>query len=461
MDQLKKKNIVIIGAGITGLTLLHFLMQKYKDRPDVDVWLFEKNDQPGGTIRSISKAGGLFEAGPSGFLGIKERTFQLIDALNARDELLEAEAQAKARHICVNNILYQLPADFKTFFGFKLLNIFEKMRFLSEAFVKKTDCPSESVYDFAKRRFGQKAADYLADPFVAGIYAGEARTICLKAAFPQIYAWEQQYGSILKAARRTAKNRTKPVLYSFKNGMGQIIDILYEKYKDRIKLKEEIIKVFLRESRYVISTDKENYKADELYVCTPAYAAAQLMKHLDQEIADELMYITYAPVAVVGLLCPDDVFKRKPYGFGYLVPSLENKEILGVLFESNVFANRAPKNHILFRVMVGGSRYPDIFQKSKKEILELAMEEIGTVFPTKGTSALTKIDLRKVMRETFLSVWDKAIPQYDQVNTQMQEQIDKKLKRFRDLYLLGNYRDGVSFNDCIESAYQAALSSSL
>jgi len=462
MAQLKKNNIIIIGAGITGLSLLHYLARKYEGRDDLEINLFERNDHPGGTIQSLKSDLAIFETGPNGFLGNKEQTLELVDQMGLRKTLIQANDSAKLRYINVQGTLHEFPMDLKVFFKSKLLSIFSKMRILCEPFIKKSGEESESVYDFVKRRFGSQAAEYLMDPVVSGIYAGDARKTVTKIAFPQLYHWEQQYGSIIKGIKKEKKGDSeKPKLHSFEQGMEQIISALYEKYKSAIHLNSEIIKVFHRDDRYVISTEKDNFKADELFICTPAHVSSVILQHLDRELCDNLKFINYSPVVVIGILMPKDAFINEPRGYGYLNPLSENKEVLGVLFESNVFANRASEGDILFRFILGGARHSNVHLKSKKELVDLAYEELEAVFPTRGNTSLTKINARNVTHHIWSIVWEKAIPQYDQVNMEMNDQIDEKLKRFRDLYLLGNYRGGVSFNDCVENAFMAAQRSSL
>jgi len=461
MEQVKKKDILIIGGGITGLSLLHFLARRYEKRNDVTIRLFERGAVAGGTIHSERIEGGLFESGPNGFLGIKERTRELIEDMGLQDSIITAQ-EGLARYVNVRHTLYKVPMDPKAFLKSRLLSSFAKLRLLFEVLVKSKAVADESVYDFAKRRFGVQAAELLFDPVVSGVYAGDARKILTMSAFPKLLQWEAQYGSILKAAiKEKKKNAERPKLYSFTDGMGQLTTAIAARHQKHLCLNSEITKVFHRDDRYVVSTKNDNFKADELYICTPAHVTSGLLKHLDTQISADLRLFNYAPVVVVGMLAPKNVFVKAPEGYGYLNPSGQNKEVLGVLFESNIFPQRAEGQDILLRLMMGGVRHAEVPSRSKKELLDLAFEEIETHFPTRGKTALTKIHLREVARHVWLRVWDKAIPQYDQLNMEMNAQLNAKLKRFRDLYLLGNYRNGVAFNDCIENAYQACQNSSL
>jgi len=458
--MMKKTNIVIIGGGISGLALLHYLKKKYSGRTDIDIALLEKGVDVGGTIQSVRKGDCVFETGPNGFLSNKPRMFTLIEELDLSSRIVLAQEAANTRFISVHDRLYAVPKDPKSFLKFPLLNPFDKLRIFAELFIPRGNSPSESVYDFAWRRFGRKTADLFLDPMISGIYSGDAKKIILSSVFPKIYEMELNNGSILRSIKNLRSKGGPAKLHSFKGGMGDLIEALHSRYRTHIKLKETVTKISHRQDRYVVSTENQHYKADELYLCVPAFICAELLSDIDKSMADDLAKICYAPVAVVGIVAPENVFKVKPAGFGYLVPSSEKKNILGVLFESNIFPNRAALGQILFRVMMGGVRHPEILKLSEQELIATAVNEIKTSCPTKGNSAITKIDLSKVLTETFITVWKNAIPQYDQTHLQVQRGLSTKLKRFRDLYLLGNYRYGVSLNDCIENAYTTAQKSS-
>ena len=161
-------------------------------------------------------------------------------------------------------------------------------------------------------------------------------------------------------------------------------------------------------------------------------------------LGKELEKIRYSPMAVVGLVFQRDAFACPPEGFGYLIPSSEGKQVLGVLFESNIFSGRCGKDEILLRIMAGGARHPEILKKSREELIALALKEVQT---TLGTSAQPV--------ETFFVQWPKAIPQYDRAYVEAERELEEELKKWPGLYLVANYRKGVSLNDCIENAWQA------
>jgi len=172
-----KKQIVIIGGGISGLTLLHYLHLKYYERSDINITLLEKNEVLGGTIGTQVRKECYFENGPNAFLNNKPQTLKLIKEIDIEHSLIQANEEAEVRYISVNNQLHALPTDFSSFLNFKLMNPFDKLRLFSELFVHKGGNKSESVFEFAKRRFGEKSAQFFFDPIVSGIYGGDSKKI--------------------------------------------------------------------------------------------------------------------------------------------------------------------------------------------------------------------------------------------------------------------------------------------
>ena len=447
------KTILILGGGISGLAALHFLKKKYANQPDVKIILLEKNDYAGGTIRSLGQSGCLFETGPNGFLNTQPRTFEFIEDLNLTDQVIEAKKEANIRYISVQKKLYRIPANPKAFLNFPLLNLKEKFRVLFEILAPKKDCPDETVFDFGCRRLGRRFTELFLDPVVSGIYGGDIQKISLKLAFPKLYQMEQRCGSLTKALFGSKRSPfpkaqakiSKGKLYSFKKGMGELIDRLATKYTDEIRLKEEAISIRPFNHQYEIISSIDKYLADELFVCTPAYVSSNLLKDLDLSLTKALEKINYAPIAVAGLLFRRNQFPDFPPGFGYLIPSKEGRDILGVLFDSQIFNDRSPDDNIFVRVMLAGSLHPEILKMPANDIFKKAIEEIRQQLELKGDP-----------QEVFLSLWPKAIPQYDADYAGILPILEEKLTHFSHIHIVSNFLKGVSMNDCVENAYQAA-----
>lgn len=450
------KQIVIIGAGISGLATLHYLKKKYAARPEVAILLFEQSTVPGGTIQSVTRGNYLFETGPNGFLDSsqrepngKPRTLEFVAELGLVGEMVKAGRDVQIRYIRFNNVLYPFPMSPGSFFGFRPMRLREKLRVFAEPFVARGTDPDESVYDFGARRLGEKFSQFFLDPMVSGIYGGDARATVLKAAFGRIHELEQRYGSLFKAMMKLRKGgMPKGTLISFHRGQAQLTDALARCYKEDIRFNEEVKNVTRVSGRFAVVTAAARHEADEVFVCAPAYQAGAMVREMSPVMARELEKIRYSPMAVIGLVFPRKAFASPPKGFGYLIPSSEGKEVLGVLFESNIFPGRCGKEEILLRIMVGGARHPDILSKSREALTALVLKEV---------QATLKTDASPI--ETFFVQWPRAIPQYDRAYIEAERGLEEELKKWKGLYLVANYRKGVSLNDCIENAYQAAQGS--
>jgi len=441
-----KENIVIVGGGISGLSLLHYLKQKVSMSRDIDIQLYERNAVLGGAIQTTKRNDCLFELGPQGFLNNSPGTLELIQQLNLDHELIESKPDAKRRYIQKNNDLFLFPMNPKEFLLNPVLNPLDKIRIFNEQFVPKGTDPLETAYAFAQRRFGEKAARYFMDPFVKGLCGGDASKIILKELFPRIYEIEQQHGSLMKGMMQRKKAgkdlMPKTKLLSFRSGVSTLIHALSEKYKDAIHVNQKITSITYELSQYVLHTKDNHFTADKLVVATPAYHAAELLRIPFRELSEHLDDIQYSPIAVIGLVYNREDCPHVPPGYGYLVPSCENKNILGVLFESNIFDGRSANDQMLLRLMIGGTHHPDIVDKTELQLIDMALHEVETCLKIKGK-----------IKDMFFTFWRKAIPQYDLKYLQTIERMENELKQCPNLYLSANYLNGISMNDCIENAY--------
>ena len=394
------RKIVIIGGGISGLACLHFLRKRLGS--GINVSLFERDAKVGGHVRSICEDGFLFETGPNGFLANQPSTFELINDIGLTDQLLEANANAHRRYVNFNGRLHPVPANVGTFLTTSLLNLKDKFS-LIRGMLKKDISKDRSVYDYACRRFGLGAAQRLFDPFVSGVFAGDIQRLHMASSFPKPF-------------------RAGTKMHSFKQGMGQIIGRLYERYKNFITLNHNI-------------DDLKNIEADTIVLSTPALIAAELLG------MDALRQISYAPVVVVGLGYKKTRFKTIPDGFGYLIPSVEKNPVLGIVLENNIFASRAPVDCMMLRVMMGGRHQPWVAHKTRDELIVLAQEEIDRTYGLHG-----------MPEKVFIQILPNAIPQYELNYPSVCADIKRFLTGHPNMRLLGNYLGGISFNDCVNNA---------
>ena len=403
------KKIAIIGGGISGLSLLHFLNKKYGG--SVSITLYERNASAGGNVRTSAEDDFVFETGPNGFLTNQPDTSELIADIGLNNDVFIAKKAE--RFLQLNKKLYPLPTDLFSFLSSSLFSARDKFLLLRGIF-KKDVSPDQSVYNYAAARFGKYTAERIVDPFVSGVFAGDVHRLHMYSAFGKMLA--------------PKKNNGKAILCSFRFGMGQLTGRLIEQYASQIKA-----------SSLINSLDE--IEADRIICTAPAYAVAGLFARTNPSLTKALESIHYAPVAVVGLGFDAFAFKSLPKGFGYLVPSDQHKEVLGVLIESNVFEKRAPKERIMVRVMMGGRHHPNIANEDVRILKERAEAEINEIY-----------GLKKHSIKHWVKVWPKAIPQYELEYPACLKAIEQELTKIPRLTLAGNYLGGVAVNDCIYNA---------
>lgn len=443
-----KKSIAIIGGGISGLSVLHYLKRRFSDT-DVEINLYEKNKTPGGSIQSIQDDAALFERGPNGFLNSKTRTLQLVDELGLSNDLIEADQSSSIRYICVDDQLHPLPKTPKEFLKFPLLTFGEKLRVLGDFVIPPSGKTNETIAEFGSRRFGHRFTEIFLDSMVKGIYAGHADRLVLNKAFPRIAQLENKYHSLFRAQIALRKGRLKSstgsplgTLTSFRNGMGTIITTLHNKYAQNIHTNISVRNLIKNNDRYTFFMNAgEEAQADYVFVCVPSYGASEIFKNFNSSISKNLSRIQYAPVNVVGLLFKDvDI----PKGFGYLRPSLNNSPILGVLFESNIYPQRYDNEYHFLRIMMRPSLEKDSDNISEDEMITLAKKEIKNV-----------LGVTKPFEKVHVYSMKKAIPQYDMIYTKSIDHIENALTEIEGIDIVANYRKGIAFNDCIENAFNA------
>src|SRR5436190_24171865 len=93
--------ILIVGAGISGLSLAYRLQEQL---PNARITILEQASRPGGTTWSERENGFLVELGPNGFLDSKPTTLTLSRDVGLTAQLTQAsEAAGKNRYLLLGN----------------------------------------------------------------------------------------------------------------------------------------------------------------------------------------------------------------------------------------------------------------------------------------------------------------------------------------------------------------------
>jgi oxygen-dependent protoporphyrinogen oxidase len=431
------KKIGIIGGGISGLTTAFLLKKK-----GFDVTVFEQADAVGGNIQTIQRDGYTVEQGPNSLLKAP-RLINLVKLLKLENKVIAADESAKKRYILADGKLEAMGP--KSFFNgyFSLKTIFSLIR---EPFVRSKSPENESVAEFVSRRLNAEFLNKAIDPFVSGVYAGDPQNLSMRSAFPKLYEMERDFGSLIMGTfrRKTEKPDPKfPRTFSFHGGLKTLIDTLAAEIGDGIRLSSPVSEIEESEGGKFRVNAQE---FDAVVVSTPAFVAAELVKSRDENLAELLGAVNYPQVAVVVLGYKSEKIKKALDGFGFLIPSGEKRPILGTLFHSAVFPERAPDGFQLLMTFVGGVRAGDkLDEKTDEELKNLVTGQLGEILGASGEP-----DFFHIKR------WKRAIPQYRVVY----EEVTKACADFEEqnagLYFCSNFYRGVSMSDCVKNAFETA-----
>jgi oxygen-dependent protoporphyrinogen oxidase len=443
--------IGIIGSGISGLSLAHFLRKK-----NHDVVLLESSSRVGGPVHSSFEDSFLFEHGPNSLLLTNNSIQELINDISLTDDLIRAKPEAKNRYIVKNGGLLALPTSPSAFLKTPLFSWKAKFRLLKEPFVTAGTNPNESLGDFVKRRLGSEFLDYAINPFVAGIYAGDPMQLGVRHAFAKLYELEQKYGSLIKGQIKGAKERKKrgeiakdrAPMISFKYGLQQLIAALADSLKQHIWLAAQIDQIHKVHDGWsiMLQNSDESFDVEQLVVTIPAHRLHELrFGHLKSDQRERLKEIYYPPVTVVQTGYKRTDIQHPLDGFGYLTPEKEKRQILGGLFSSSIFDGRAQAGHVLITSFIGGARQPQVALKEDEELLNLVFQEHQELLGAQEKPVFTK-----VIR------WPKAIPQYTTDYDRFKEAIKIMEKANSGIHFSGNWVKGISLSDCITKAHELA-----
>jgi oxygen-dependent protoporphyrinogen oxidase len=434
--------IAIVGAGLSGLATAFYLKRAL---PAADLLVFEAEQRPGGKLQTVEIEGFRFEAGANGFLTNKPDSLQLVEDSGATPYLLPSSDLARKRFVFTDR-LHRLPESPPAFLKSRLLSWPQKLRVLGEFVVPaRRDGADETLREFGDRRLGPGFTRVFLDAMSAGIYGSTPDRISVAAAFPLVVALEREHGGLFRGMIARRKKGAGPggVLTSTTGGVSTLIRHLHNVTTAEWRCGEPVIAVERRGEGFTVHTPRGATEVDRVVICATSFAAAEMVRPLDAELSRRLASIEYSPIAVVGfgyrsLADPLD-------GFGLLTTTAAKLPILGVLWDSSIFPDRAPAGCKSVRIMVGGQRNPEL----------VAQDEAGLVRTARAGLERT-MGLTQDPDVTFVQRWDRGIPSYAPGHIANVDAIFARVAQVPGLYLNCNAYRGIAMNDCAKQSRELA-----
>lgn len=465
MTLQRRKRVVIVGGGITGLASARYLRQH---SADIDLTLIESDDRLGGKITTKRVDGFVIEGGPDCFLSYKPRGLGLCRELGLENRLHGTSGKVRRTYIMRGRKLYQLPegltglipSRFGPMLKTPLISPLGKLRMGFDYFIppRMTD-EDESLAAFVSRRLGHEVYERMIEPLMSGIYAGDGNRLSLAATFPNLRKAELDYGGLIKsmlAARSKPVSQASgqatqrwPAFLSLESGLAEMVEkIEVELEEVDVRLRTRVTEVSRQSGQagfQVAIESKEPLMADSVILATPAFVTANLVDTLDIEAAEALRQIPYVSTATVTVVYPICQVPVPLDAHGYIVPRSEGRPVLACTWTSTKFPHRAPEGFALIRAFIGRAGQEAALSRSNDELIQMVRDELHVVL---GITAPPQM--------SFVFRWPMSMPQYTLGHTERMCVLERSSKELPGLFYAGAAYRGVGIPDCIASGEKAA-----
>jgi oxygen-dependent protoporphyrinogen oxidase len=455
--------VVIIGAGLTGLTAAHRLARR-----GVEPVVLEARDRVGGAIWTEHRDGFTLEGGADSFITSKPWALDLCRELGLGDRLVGTDTQNRRSFVVRQGRLLPVPEGFVLMAPNRLAPILfspilspgGKLRMLLDLVLpRRAEDTDESLAAFVRRRLGREALERLVQPLVGGIYTADPAELSLKATLPQFREMERVHGGLIRgawrqsrAARQAARRESGArygMFVTLADGMGSLPAALLATLPDGSVVTGAAVRRVARPEPAgpwrVELLSGHPIDADAVLVATEAHAAARLLDGYDPALARDLRSIPYASSAIVNVAFRRDQVAHPLDGFGAVVPAIEGRSILAVSFTSVKFPTRAPAATVLMRVFVGGAMQPELFDLDDAGIARIVRDELAGLIGATGEPLLLEVARHP-----------RGMPQYTLGHLDRVAAIRSRLGDHPGLFLAGNYFGGVGVPDCVQAGEEAA-----
>jgi oxygen-dependent protoporphyrinogen oxidase len=383
-----------------------------------------------------------------------------------------------------------IPTRLRPFVETRLFTWPGKMRMGAELFVpRREQDDDESIGSFMRRRFGDEATTFLAEPLLAGIHAGDVDRLSMKALFPRLVEAEKKHGSLLRAFRasgpevrstkvevrstdgepgtqnrqpgtqnqsgtpnqnpepRTRTSNPEPrtpnpdgAFKSLPGGLSELVRALVAKLGDAtVRTGIGALGISGDGPFSVHMANGDTIDARAVVVATPAYVTSRLLRDRNPALAALCADIPYASAATVALAFRRDAIGHPLNGSGFVVPRVENTGILAGSWLSSKWPHRAPDDdHALLRTFVGGARDPKALEQSDAELVALSLRALQPLVGLRGDPLFTRVYR-----------FDRGNAQHEVGHLQRLAAIEAALARHPGLFVTGSGFRGVGIPDCV------------
>ena len=446
--------IVIIGGGIAGLSAAYDLNRDGRHQ----VTLIESSDRLGGKILTHHVDGLTIEGGPDSIFTSKPWAVELMTELGLEPEFEEPIGSGFSilvggkLHVVPRALAGLIPTANTALESVGFLGAAARKRITSEHSIEKGTGHDESIASFFRRRFGSRFSKTLAEPLLAGIHAGDAEKLSMKALYPTYIGLEQKHGSLTGGVTTPPStgghgpaHPRRPGFLTLRGGLACIVDALIKQLDDvDVRLNTKVTSILKSDGGYQVATEAENIDASAVILAIPAYASAPFFETLAPAALPLLNKIRHASTAVATLAFHTSAFPHELHGNGFLVPADETADITGCTYSSLKWRERSPANVVLIRAFMGRDGGMNIDDFTDDQLISKAQVLFDKLLKCKEKPFLTRVDR-----------WSHAMPQYDLGHLDLMDEIEAAIGE-QPIYLAGTSYRGTGVPDCIRQGREAA-----
>lgn len=439
---------IIIGAGVTGLTAAYYL-----GAVEGRVLLVDPG-RIGGVMQSSQRDGFLIEHGPNVLLA-KPELLQLLDRLNLSDAVLPPIVARYRQEVWFDDRVAYVPKSFSAFCRTPLVPLSDKfmlpLRLLRTLRIDECGGQDLTVKSLFTQILGSSATAAMIEPALKGIYGGDIARLSGRALFERFWPGIADSEPIYRwLFRRSAHTRaTHSGIFTLRRGNESLIDALRRGLTNTENLAATVRAIHTRgahdaQGAFTVSTDRGEYVSRNLFVATHGAATAAYIAGVDRDLATALGSIRGAGLIVVHAAVPAAQIGPRRGSFGVLFPG-GSSDILGVMFNSQLFVGRAPEGQELLTICLGGIGAEDLFARDDAELTAIVSRELLRCFA--------------IVPQRYLALtrWPQAIPQYELGHYRIVEAMAAIEQRCPGLHFIGADRGGVGVADRVRVATQAAF----
>ena len=437
------RDVVVIGAGVSGLSAACDLMRHGRD-----VVVLERQVVIGGNAISERIDGFLMEHGPSTINAAVPAALEVAQELDLAASAVDLGQGVRKRYLLDAGKLNGISTHPLGFFASSYLSPTARLSLLGEFMRPRRQSAAEETIDqFTRRRFGGEFARKVMEPLAAGLFMGDAKALSVGAAFPRLVEFERRFGSVTRAvlhARRGSQPGRR--LFSWPGGIATLPRRLALSLGARIQTATTVKRITPLASGFEVETASEGtIRTRAVILAVQPHVAAALLEKLEPESSEAAGAIAAPPIGVVYLGYRRAQVSHPLDGLGFLSTRDESRVISGAQFCSTMFEGRAPEGHVSISCYVGGARNPEPARLPAGELAHLVHEELSGVLGIKGAPVLTRV-----------RHWARGLPQYNLGHLERRNALESANDRVPGLILTGNYLHGVSIANCLASARAAA-----